>query len=232
MAFADRGVPRPEAAVHTFITASDQMKGLLDEAECALTEGLAWVAESVDPVNFRLIEAGRDDLVIDQPATMASVDRPQDITEAFTRGFAIYTGVKIPDPEDESGSLRYEPIAATYDQVLDLRRLPRFYDFEEQAAMQESSLFPAVHKSLSWGWDTHASRPAFLRTLVLFPGFMARMAEAVSAPEQVGRLRQFDLPSFAAYNVMSKLVDQSDLSVMHGQRVNERYLLGPAKLKA
>lgn len=174
-------------------------------------------ADGYVTVNQRLAEAEREDLAIDKPAPMKQLFLPAEILNRqdgggnFQAGFGIYTG------HDTDTT----PISVTADELTELRKIPKFSDLEEISQYQDEHVSPLLPNLLRYN---HVTRPAFIRMYLLYPEFTQRLVLGLSQNRDPYRYKTFEAESFAAYTVMSNLVDASDLAVVINGEIDERYL--------
>jgi hypothetical protein len=164
--------------------------------------------------NERLAEAGRPDLVITNPATMMSITHPLEVTRKcnnFSPNFRMWTGGRETSELNIHSEPKMEPIPATDEEVLALRELPKVGSYEEVQELQNSGQYPAFNVF------THASKPAFIRMLNLFPDFTTILVTEISTPENTHSYALFEADLFVAYQLMSGLVDKSDKYVLNDQ---------------
>lgn len=167
-----------------------------------LSEALPLV-ESIDDVNDLLKSAGRDDLLITSPAQMMKIENVNEVLERcnnFIPNFQIFTGYL---PKEE-GDYFEKPTAITSAQLA------------EVAAGTPSFDLP----------HTHVRKAAFVRMLILFPDFATSLVSTFSGERGYGDVYQRrEMELFIAYQLMSRLVDQSDKYVVRSSgEVDDWYL--------
>lgn len=149
--------------------------------------------EDLEYVNQRMVEAGRPDLVMERVVPVMPLDNPQDSTTRVTNNFApkmrFITGRGEADPED-------------------------FFERRSLIGIKESELMGLIDGSFAFEENfarNHSQKPAFIRMLILEPGFTKDLVIAYSDdPEDGRRYYLFEPELFVAYQFMSRLVDVSD----------------------
>jgi hypothetical protein len=195
-------------------------KARINSIDWLLRQGIPIVTDTVE-VNRLLSTAGRSDMAITEPAPMMPLSTPPEIFKSannFTPGFRMGHVVKTGEVDDFNRPVRQE-VPATAEDVLALRELPKIESFEQAQELRESGRFSAFY-----AFGSHASKPTFLRTLLLFPDFTSKFVASISSPENRHRYERFDLELFAAYQFMSRLVDKGDNRVTVEGEVDDWYL--------
>lgn len=183
----------------------------LEELGAFFAEALP-VVEDLDEVNDRLTESGRPDLTIEDPATMARLTEPREVLLScnnFLPNFHFYTGWREIDELDYRDQPIKERVPATTEEVLALRAMPKVKTGQELRELEASHRFPALGDN-----GCHAREAAFIRMLILFPDFTASLVTDMSAPEDRHNYAKFNDRLYVAYQLMSRLVDRSDLGVV------------------
>jgi hypothetical protein len=173
-------------------------------------------------VNERLTTAGRLDLTIADQAALIGITHPDDVLYRgcnFGPNFAFYTGFRDTGRE-EWGKKVVEPVPATAAEILALRNLPKFQSVHEVSEIIDTGWFPALGDNAN-----HSSTTAFIRMLILFPDFTVSLVRHISDPENGRRDWKYQNELYVAYQLMSRLVDTSDMYVISEGEVNQSYLL-------
>jgi len=168
------------------------------------------IANDLEACNQRFNVAGRPDLVITTPATMMHVESPLEVLERcnnFTPKFQISTGFRTWEEDRSEYSLppieRSERIPITTDDLVSIAEgAPKFRD----------------------ATISHVRKPAFARMLILFPDFTRKLALDFSELGYSSLDQRYRAELFAAYQLMSRLVDQNDPHVMRDGEVDSWYL--------
>lgn len=223
----------PNPGDHLSIPASDplevylnytvSLKQRLDDASNVLHQGIALTAD-LDQTNLALGRAGRPDLVLAEPAAMMAITSPREVISRqpgnnFSPHFSMRVGKRDTGELDYRDRPIMEIIPPTESDVLHLKGMPKIGDYNHYREIEASGEYPLLGLN-------HASKPAFLRMLILFPGFTSRLVVNMSQPENRTQLARYEPELFAAYQVMSRLVDKTDYSVVDEQsgQVDDWYL--------
>lgn len=169
--------------------------------------------------NTKLIEAGRVDLIIVDPAEMMSVERPEEIKENcnnFLPNFRMAIGDRETSKVDIHNDPIVEPIPPTPEDVFALRDMPKIKNLDELDELRNS--YNVLYGS------NHARIPAFIRMLNLWPDFTANLVARMSQAEEKNRYDHFEAELFVAYQLMSRLVDQADPNVLRDGEIDDWYL--------
>ncbi|HEX5456684.1 MAG TPA: hypothetical protein VFW77_04975 [Candidatus Saccharimonadales bacterium] len=159
------------------------------------------LADNTAECNAALAATERADLNMDGRVVMMPASAPKDMTDGryrkFAAGFRIYKNI------EPAGSV---PI--TRDELHALKKLPKINSRTEYEALLYIGRFPGIDDI-----STHAVKPAFIRMLVLFPGLTKDLVAKMSgSPDK--DMEQVLIPElFVAYQLMSRLVDESDIDV-------------------
>jgi|SRR5665213_301781 len=155
-----------------------------------------------EAVNRRLIEEGREDLVLTDPEIMRPIEEPSSIWNALV-------GNNFPQ--------RFEFAKGADERSLSqLKGLPHIKTVDQLIHIMSSEEFPIAH-AVTRNAVRHAS---FLRMLILFPEFTTELvvqrSGGVSTWQEHARVAEdLEAPIFVAYQLMSRLTDRSDLGVMN-----------------
>ncbi len=210
MPWAGESLASPESvALQTFRQYSIDVKARLNEADYTLGEGLGLIAD-LGRVNDQLTELGRPDLVIGERAKLAVVTNPGDVTSLacnnFSPDFVMRTGVRKTDEWDwRSDKPEYEAIPPTHEDLMALKHAPKLEDYDDIGKHWKE--FPILKDA------NHSVKPVFIRMLLLFPDFTSRLVRDMSQPENQNKFRAFEPELYVAYQLMSRLVDITDISV-------------------
>ena len=189
----------------------------------ALQEALPLV-EDLRSCNQALTEAGRPDLQITDRAAMLPISTAEEVIanspgNNFTPNFAVYTGSK------ETGELNpatlepeIEPILATDEQLEDVIKIPLFRTAGEISELRESGTLPIFNQF------NHLSKPSLLRMFALRSNFTKSVIQRVSDPKSHYNYYRAMPEVFVAYQLMSRLVDITDLYVTKEGAVDDHYL--------
>lgn len=191
---------RHEASpVDVFNTYQGEQASRLLRLGNTLSEGLELVS-NLSICNQKLTEAGREDLLMTQQATMKpynSVDNFPNEANNFTPGFQ-FTG--------RTGENRQSLIDESK-----LEQLRKGLSHEEVFG------FKYIDST------THVGKPAFYRMLILFSDFSDRFILDFSKPLSRD-WGEFMPELFVAYQLMSRLVDINDEHVMEDGKIDSWYL--------
>lgn len=180
------------------------------------------IVSDMEKVNTALTDAGRPDLAIDKPAEMIQCATLEDIqykTNNFASKFIMSIGKR------ETGKRNnvtcepiIEPIPVTEKELEELRELP-------VNTMLNTGLFTETEGSglyFLFKDSNHALKPAFTRMLLIFPEFTKKLVLEMSEADYNKQVGGYFLPEvFVAYQLMSKLVNASDID---GTTIDPRYL--------
>lgn len=178
------------------------------------------IVEDADNANKALEAGGRPDLAITERAEMWQVEKPEEVTERcnnFTPSFVMYTD-RIEPPEGSLERPTFIPIAP--EELLGLRDLPKIESFEQLRELEGSGNFTFPNNA----YITHIVKPAFLRMLILFPDFTVDLVTRMSNDSARHRELRFEPELFVAYQIMSRLVDVEDYSVVNEEGQTQGYL--------
>lgn len=189
-----------------------------------LTRATEFVSD-LEKVNAALDEAGRSDLIINKPAEMDSCNTLKDIqnkTNNFASKFIMNIGRR---ETGETSRVTNEPIfkniPITEAELDEIQELP-------VNTMPHPELIDSVQGTnlyFVFSDVNHALKPAFTRMLILFPEFTKKLVIEMSEADYNEQFGGYFLPEvFAAYQLMSKLVEVSDLNLQEGETANPRYL--------
>lgn len=194
----------------------------LQRVEFILEQADILFSESYSEANRIIYEQGRADLAMADPAAMMPITDPAVvITDGnnFAAKFVMYTERRnvLMDAEDQPET---DPVPITAEELLRLREMPKVESYEGYMEARDSGRYPGLR-----GSDlTHRTKPAFQRMLLLLPLFTKNLVVGMSALENRGQAEKFEPELFAAYQVMSRLVDTSDLFVVRDGQVDDQYL--------
>lgn len=211
-------------SLQSFRGYSSAVKQRLDNVDYELELGLAMVLDpQIANVNFD--QVGRPDLRLSQPAAMMSIDHPDEIPGKagnFVTGFGLFTGHLLRGEKDWR-NMPTEKMPASEAEIMALAAMPLANGYEEFRALQTGNEYPAL-----WhGGLNHSRKPAFLRLLVLAPRLTTDLILKVSPNINKHPGTEFAAESFAAYQLMSRLVDTTDDGVTRTDgSVKDEYLLG------
>jgi hypothetical protein len=154
-------------------------------------------------INRRLIEAGRDDLVILNRAQMADVEDPESLVNR-RHNFAA----------------KFRMPGLTEEQILDLSRVPRLQKVDDLAELWDLGQYPGPSLFNFGGYA------AFTRMVILYPHFAVDLINKINDVSLLDDFRTCQQELMKAYNLMSHLVDEADFGVRQKDgSVNEKYLL-------
>lgn len=167
------------------------------------------IAEDRDVCNERFRAAGHIDLLITTPVDLEKIYVPEDILKCnnFTPKFEIVTGVDVVTIKSKELEISWTE--------------ERFVHITEPQIMSilEGEFDISKHR------NSHLIKPAFMRMFILFPDFVKSLLLTLNG-EKGSRVSHQYLPElFVAYQLMSRLVDQSDRHVMRDGQVNTEYLI-------
>lgn len=153
------------------------------------------------------------------------IERPSDIPKRcnnFTPDFCFYTGQRETGELDFRDEPKMEVVPATREEILAVMTIPKFKTYEEYKEVEESGKFAVVNECFL---SNHAIKPAFIRMLILFPEFTTTLVAEMSLPENKNKYTKFEEHLYVAYQLMSRLVDETDLYVLRdNDEVDGRYL--------
>jgi len=185
----------------------------LQAARDFLTEALPIIG-NITACNEVFESAARPDLFLTVPAKMMDVTDPLVVTEVcnnFMPNFEINTGTRKIEKTDSLGSAHteYEVIPIT--------------ESELEALIHDTQI-PHNKRFLDPKYNSHASKPAFVRMFMLFPDFTKRLVLDFSQQGYGKLFMRYQPELFAAYQVMARLVDENDEYVVRDGEVDDWYL--------
>jgi hypothetical protein len=191
------------------------LKRHLNDTDYALSHGLDLFNQGYKAVNNALAAAGRPDIAIVTPYEgLMPVGHPHDIvsdTNNFAPKFRMV---------NKFGAGIGEAKPLSREEILGLRKLPANLSYDAELDLIESNQLPG-HSVF-----THTPRPAFIRMINLFPDFTANLITGISKPESRGHYERYEAGLFAAYQLMSRLVDCQDRDVqLSDGSLNPYYLM-------
>lgn len=168
------------------------------------------LVKDLDESNKRLTEAGRSDLVITKPAKLMELDDPLEVLEKcnnFTPNFQVSTGFRTREED-----------------MTEYRLPPR--EHSDPIPVTKEELDSVVTGSLTFKdpSGSHVRKPAYERMFILFPDFTRKLTLEFSEQGYGKLFERYRAELFAAYHVMSQLVDQDDQYVMQDGEVDTWYL--------
>ena len=195
---------------------AEQLRRFVSDEQTRLESDSLFLAEAMplvedlDECNRRLTEAGRPDLVITKPTSLMEVDNPLEVLERcnnFTPNFQVSTGLKEWFEDHTKYSLppqrHSDPIPVTKEEL--------------DSVMTGSPTFEDLSGS-------HVQKPAYERMFILFPDFTRKLTLEFSEQGYGKLFERYRAELFAAYHVMSRLVDEGDEYVMRDGEVDTWYL--------
>lgn len=195
--------PNPAERLNQFVRSEHERMAAVG---AFLAEALP-VVEDTNTCNAFLVESGRPDLAIVSPARMMDIESPLEILERsnnFAPNFQVSTDFREATIQElaKDPSLTHVRIPITSDELDD---------------MTSERTTPNLRGS-------HATKPAFARMLMLFPDFTRKLTMDFSTQGHEELSTRYTAELFAAYQLMSRLVDQNDQNVMRNGQVDNWYL--------
>jgi hypothetical protein len=198
----------------------------LQELIFDLTDALD-IAEDHEELNRIIAGSPRPDLLLNDKVEMFKIAGPHDIGRLnnFTPRISTF-GIRLYEDKEDYFTKEVKSEWIGY-RSLDEEEKERAFLMGARGGYKQSVAFAADNEiDQEWAKDfivqTHIHKESFMRMWIAFPDFTQRVIDNclwTPGADRSGRMRQEEI--YAAYEVMSRLVDRNDMYVIRDGEVDD-----------